>query len=75
MNDLFNGAPEDGEPVKITTISVGVKFLSFDETTLAEAECHIALPASGKVPIGQLIDACQRSVAHCIDTLEKHLDK
>lgn len=58
----------------VKRIVVGVK-IQESQQTIARAECAIELPASGKVDPGKLIDACQRSVAHCIDELEKHLDR
>ena len=60
--------------MKAKTIIVSVAFVD-ELTILAEAEVHITIPESGKVDPSNLVDACQRSVAHCLDELEKHLDR
>ena len=42
--------------------------------TLARAEVSVLLVPGEPLRVGLLVDACQRSVAHCIDELQKDLD-
>jgi len=41
---------------------------------IAQAECHIPLSPGEIIRADCLVDACQRSVSHCIDELQDKLD-
>lgn len=55
------------------TIVVRVALVSVNKE-IAAYEVFIPVPASGQIKSSELIDACQRSVAHCVDELKKDLD-
>ena len=57
----------------VTTIIVKVELRHHSEL-LTEQEVHIALTPDEPIHAGKLLDACQRSVSHCIDALQKDLD-
>ncbi len=58
---------------KITEIQVTVKFFHHDEV-LTHATVAIEVEPGQPIKVQHLTDACQRSVAHCIDELNKDLD-
>lgn len=53
-----------------TKVIVRVSLLSKDQLG-AFREVEIELPENRSISLPKLIDACQRSVAHCIDELSK----
>jgi hypothetical protein len=57
----------------ITHIVVSVAIQHKDDQ-LAQAEVHIPIETGQRIRAQHLTDACQRSVAHCIDELNKELD-
>lgn len=57
---------------KVTDIVVKVELRKKDKV-LSSASCIIPL-TDEPIRAGKLLDACQRSVAHCIDELQKELD-
>ncbi len=57
----------------ITQIIVTVEFQNKLER-IAHEEVVIPVAPNQHIEVGDLVDACQRSVAHCIDELQKHLD-
>lgn len=59
--------------MKVTNIIVSVDFTE-KENILAHAEVHIPIEDDEPIRPSSLLDACQRSVARCIDELQKHLD-
>ncbi|MCK5644193.1 MAG: hypothetical protein KAJ19_25565 [Gammaproteobacteria bacterium] len=59
--------------MKIDTIVVEVRLLD-GEKELKRAECFIPITPGEPLRAGKLMDACQRSVAHCLDELQKELD-
>lgn len=57
----------------VTDIIISVE-LTHNGKHLVSAEVIIPLPENESIRASLLIDACQRSVAHCISELQKHLD-
>jgi len=58
----------------VTDVVVSVAF-HHDKEELTRAEVVIPIPHGKTVRAGILIDACQRSVAHCIDELQKDIER
>ena len=59
----------------ITSIIVKVSFEDDNTDELASAVCVIDARNLNKVKSSDIVDACQRAVAHCVEELEKELDK
>ncbi len=57
----------------VDTIVVEVRLLK-GLKHLKSAECFIPIVKGEPLRAGDLMDACQRSVAHCLDELQKELD-
>jgi len=57
----------------VTDVIVRVDLTHRGET-LSYAEVIIPVTNDHPLKVSELVDACQRSVAHCIDELQKHLD-
>jgi len=58
---------------KITDISIQVAFLHRGED-ISRAEVLIPIGDIQEIKAENLLDACQRSVAHCVEELQKVLD-
>lgn len=56
----------------IKTIVVRVALLDDKAQEVVGQSCFIPLD-KGPVQVGNIMDACQRSVAHCVDELKKEL--
>lgn len=61
--------------MKIKQIVVTVEFRTGDAESSVRQSCAIDASDVNKIRVADLTDACQRAAAHCIDELEKHLDK
>jgi len=58
----------------VTDVVVSVAFYH-RKVKLTQAEVSIPMPIGKAVHAGLLIDACQRSVAHCVDELQKDMKR
>lgn len=57
----------------ISGILVTVEILDQEEKPIASSGCLISVERGQELKVNKLMDACQRSVAHCIDELEQEI--